>query len=410
MERPLLGEAEIVREHGVHRAADDGALDLRGRVDADHRRRVVDRVEVVPAPGLVGRVLVVPRPDDGVWIVQLDPLPLGREQRMWTDEDPRLRQQPTVGAQLADPAADERGLVRSDEARRADVDGEGTVGGQPDLRTEVVARAARRPLEPVVERLRARDHDPAAGNPVQLDRLAGLDLVPDEHPVWHVAQQALVGQIVPAQHRITGADAGPPGRAEPVALRRTQLDQRRNQQQVVVVRVEVADRRGRWGQAALDPAQRPESGGHARPPHGARDPGHTSSGRGCVALGARAELLGVAVAGLEVTEVVDRRPHFPGQGVPLGGAPSRDVAEGDRRKLVGELLQVAGGLGRLHALEDDVDPVAALREQPERACERRHAGVVQHEEDLHVAPTGNGSRASSASGSGSSGETASTAP
>ncbi len=61
-----------------------------------------------------------------------------------------------------EPAADELDLVGCDERRGAEVEDVRLRRVEPDLRCEVLARRARRPVEPVVEALRAGEDDPVA--------------------------------------------------------------------------------------------------------------------------------------------------------------------------------------------------------------------------------------------------------
>src|SRR5207245_533918 len=70
VERTLLSRAKLVGEQRVDGPSDDGALDLRARVDSDDRGRVVDRVEVVLPRLLVQRLLAASRPDDRVRVVE----------------------------------------------------------------------------------------------------------------------------------------------------------------------------------------------------------------------------------------------------------------------------------------------------------------------------------------------------
>ena len=112
---------------------------------------------------------------------------------------PGLGEQPAAGAQLADPAADERGLVRSDEARtsrrRA---ANGRSAGSPTS-----AQNSSR------ERLGAHSNQWSNGcAPVTTTRSRGTPCsstaspactsFQTKHQVGHVAQQPLVGQVVPA--------------------------------------------------------------------------------------------------------------------------------------------------------------------------------------------------------------------
>src|SRR2546428_12067132 len=53
-------------------------------------------------------------------------------------------------------------------------------------------------LEEAVEVRCAADYDPLAGKAVQLDRLLGLDLVPNEETVRMLVEGGLAGEVVPA--------------------------------------------------------------------------------------------------------------------------------------------------------------------------------------------------------------------
>ena len=55
--RPFLRAGELLRQHREHRPADDRRLDHRAGVDADHRRRVIDRIEEVGAVVRIDRVV-----------------------------------------------------------------------------------------------------------------------------------------------------------------------------------------------------------------------------------------------------------------------------------------------------------------------------------------------------------------
>jgi hypothetical protein len=234
VQRSSLGVPELVGEQRVDGPADNGSLDLRGGVDPDHRGRVVERVEVVSAARLVGRILAQPRPDGSLWAVEPRLGPRECEQRMRPDEDSGLGERAATGAQPSDPATNEGRLVGRDEAGGADVEHDRPVRTQTDLGAEVVPVSRVTPVEPVVERGRAGDPDPVGGNAVQLPRLCRLEVVPDQHEIGNVTEQPLVGQVVPAEHREAGADPAALGGAEPVGLRGAKLDQRGDQDDVGV--------------------------------------------------------------------------------------------------------------------------------------------------------------------------------
>ena len=206
----------------MHRPPDDRALDLRAGVDPDDRGGVVDRVEVVPPRGGLERLLAVLRPDRRLLVVQRDPGPRRRVSRMRTDENARPRRGARRDRRSAvDPAADEGDLVRarrsSTSRHRARSDGR---PADPPSRQNSARDATRLPLEPVVVRPGSEDVDAVSRDPVQLDRLVRLQLVPDEHELGQLVDEALVRQVVPAEDRIAGMDPEPLRRSDVVDLDR----------------------------------------------------------------------------------------------------------------------------------------------------------------------------------------------
>src|SRR5262249_14918892 len=155
------------------------------------RVRVVERVEVVVARGLVVRRLAEPRPDLRA-LAEVDVGPLGGVQRVRPDEEPGVPEHAAASSQTFDPAADEIDLVPRDEAGRADVEDDRPVCAQTDVAAELLAGAARLALEPRVAERRARQADAPLRDAVQLARLLRLEIVPDEYGVGRVAEQALV--------------------------------------------------------------------------------------------------------------------------------------------------------------------------------------------------------------------------
>jgi hypothetical protein len=67
-------------------------------------------------------------------------------------------------------------------------------------------------------------------------RLVTLRGVPDNHLVRHDADQCLARQVVPAPHTERAANAQRARRTQVVQLRRTELDERRNEQDVGLLR------------------------------------------------------------------------------------------------------------------------------------------------------------------------------
>ena len=146
--RPFLRAGELLRQHREHRPADDRRLDHRARVDADHRGRVIDRVEEVGAVLRVDRVVAAPREEHRAGQVrQRIGVPRVAVVRMRPHEDVDVAQRRIAArAQRGDPPAHERhlGARFGNEARRAGEQQERPRVGQADSRAERRA-VARRP-------------------------------------------------------------------------------------------------------------------------------------------------------------------------------------------------------------------------------------------------------------------------
>ena len=329
VERPFLVVAELRRQHREHRPIDDRRLDERAGVEADDRGRVIHRVEVVGAAVLVDRVRA-----------PHTTLPAARQrgQRVGGHSSSRCgcgRTRIAIVAQTrrrlelpdrAPPIAHERCLRRAaPEQRRADIEDERTVGrGKPDAAAEVVAVARRRPIEPLIEALRAGD-DHAIGARCRGTAAASsrCDLVPDDHRVRHDANQRLARQVVPAPHAERAADAERARRAHVIELRRAELDERRDR---------AARRRCRSATNSSTPAcrgtacssrsQRPRQQAAERQ---ARQRQH-EDGRALV--GALADLRRRLVARIRVAQVVEPEAQRAGQ--PAVAAPLQDRREARR--------------------------------------------------------------------------------
>ena len=208
VERPLLGLAELVVEDRVHRPADDRALDLRARVDPDHRGGVVDRVEVVlPRRGLE-RLLAELRPDGRLRVVERHARPLGGVPRVRPDDHAGVRERPAVRRSAASQRRTNAHLVaarRTPTSRRrarsagrveADLARRTSLGSGP-ASSRTSGRTTRRPS----------DADALARDRLQLDRLLRLEVVPDEHELGQLVDEPLVRQVVPAEDRVDGVDA-----------------------------------------------------------------------------------------------------------------------------------------------------------------------------------------------------------
>ena len=259
-----LGAAKLVRQDRVDRPVDDRRLDLGARVDPDHGGGVKDRVEVVVARLLVERLLPAPRPDADPRLVERDAAPLRGVARVRPDQEPGVGEHAALPPDRRDPPPHERHLVRSDELGRADVEHDRLRRVEADLGAERLARAAGLPSEPVVVSRRPGQPDALGGQALELDGLLLLELVPDEHPVRGVADEALVGQVVPAEHEVDSAHAAPLRRADVVRLRRAPLVQMGGDEQVGRLIGDEPLRMRRRRQRALEPAGAcPEGGGAA---------------------------------------------------------------------------------------------------------------------------------------------------
>src|SRR5439155_10618708 len=109
-----------------------------------------------------------------------------------------LGQGATAAPKGADPAADEVDLVAGDERRRADVEQDRPICAQADLTAKLVPAPAGPPVEPVVVGGRAGHADTLPRDPLELDGLVGLEVVPDDQLLGQVVDEALVREVVPA--------------------------------------------------------------------------------------------------------------------------------------------------------------------------------------------------------------------
>ena len=214
---------ELRQQDRVHRPADDGGFDHGAGVQADDRVRVVQRIEVVGLRAGVRRerrrAAASTRRCRGPQ--RSTPRHSGRALKCGRT---RMPQSAATGCAAlragAAPSEDEgasAGFLRAATNRHT-----ARSGGRPqaDAGAEFLARRGGLPAEPVVEDLRARDHDAVGRDTVQLDRFLLLDLVPDEHPLRRELQLAFAGQVVPAGDGEDVADAELDRRARQVELRR----------------------------------------------------------------------------------------------------------------------------------------------------------------------------------------------
>lgn len=159
-----------------------------------------------------------------------------------------------AGTQSAQPTADKRRLVRCNELRGAQVQHDRPVGRKPDLSGEGVAVAGGCPVEPVIVGVGPRDDDALAGHTVHLHGLATLALVPYQQAVEGGADNALVGQIVPAGDRKSSGNMSSPSSHHDVVLGWPR-HQRGHQHEMGTLIVEEALHANVRRQGALEPAQ-----------------------------------------------------------------------------------------------------------------------------------------------------------
>ena len=93
----------------------------------------------------------------------------------------------------------------------------------------------------MVVAVRSRSDEALLGEAVEADRLADLVLVPDDRRVWDVPNHALGGEIVPACHHEGGRNAQGIGGPQMVTLRRADLDQRRDDDDIGAELVHLAE-------------------------------------------------------------------------------------------------------------------------------------------------------------------------
>ena len=112
----------------------------------------------------------------------------------------------TRSKRLNPPLDDVCFVDRTSKQRGADPQHVQLVWIQSDAFTERTARQGRLAAEPVVVALRASDGHEVRRHTMQLDRFLLLRLVPNEYAVWHLPQERLARQVVPAadaQHAAT---------------------------------------------------------------------------------------------------------------------------------------------------------------------------------------------------------------
>ncbi len=396
VQRAFLRPAELTRQR-EDRAPDDRGFDHRARVDADDRGGVIHRVEEA-RPVLFGDRAVHPsRPDLHLpEVAQVRVFPRVEVVGMRADEHGDVAHARILGApQRLDPLPDERQLElgAGDEDRRRRVEQEGPVRRQADGRAELLARRARRALEPAIEQLRARHGDAAGRDAVVAHRLGLLRLVPHHHEVRLDAQQPLVRQVVPARDAGDDAHAAAACRADDVHLVRGRIDERRDDDDVRLLLPQERDDRVRDGHGTFEPAQqcvdaREHAGGKRRQPiQPAERPGQD------LALHAVAERRRVTVVRVQVADEVERAAKAPRERVPAVRTRRHDTEHAHRAADVreGRLLLLA------HVIDGNRDVVPARGQQPQHGVVVAEVfGRRDDEEEPHAGAPSRSSRLRSA--------------
>ncbi len=218
MHRVGLGLGVAGQAYREGRQAGQHRIDHAGGVDADRRFGMVEARPHL-AEALAGfRQLAVPGEDADAFAGEpLVDLGVGRV---------RPHQQ-LAAAQLLVPAGadepaqllDEPHLVCGDPARGTQVEQDASGRIQAELAAErLAAGQVGGWIEPLVEERRAGDLDALGRHTVDLDGVLQVMGVPDEQPVRRDLDQALGGEVVPAQHWHGGRHAQAPGGLDVVGL------------------------------------------------------------------------------------------------------------------------------------------------------------------------------------------------
>ena len=137
---------------------------------------------------------------------------------------------------LRDPAIDELPLLSGDETRRAEVGQDRPLRIEAQRVTQFRTWNQRLHGEELVEAWCARHHDALGRALVQRDRFLPLRVVPDEHAIGNLVHQALVAQVVPAEHQQRGGDLLTTGAPDEISLREPDAHERRHHQQIRTLR------------------------------------------------------------------------------------------------------------------------------------------------------------------------------
>jgi hypothetical protein len=238
--------------------------------------------------------------------------------------------------------------------------------------------------EPVVVRLRAGNHHLIAGHPVQFDRLALLRLVPHQHAVRHFVNESLGRQVIPAADAQNRFDPEQPRRPDVIDLVRSEIQQRRQQHEVGLDASEHISDLRRRRQDAVDSVKQADEqcAAGARAEDGQAADRHGKRGR--LFGGAAAKLRRVVPSRVEIPPVIERRPDASPKRIPEPVPARRHELVLDGRMVRFEAVDHLLAVDCIGPLGDDVDRVAALREQTDgrlKVPEEPEAG--DREEDLH---------------------------
>ena len=196
--------------------------------------RVIHRIEVVVLRRLIDRVGAAARPQHTCLSARTRSRIAATAARSRGAGESGCRASRTRGSGAERTArihfCDELRLVGRDELRRAEIQEERLVRREADL-------ARRTPRASCSAGARTTGRRPARRSAIDLlrlhavhgDRLALLRLVPDEHAIGNDADQALVGQVVPAVDAQPAANTERAARFDVLDLIGSDVDERRDE-------------------------------------------------------------------------------------------------------------------------------------------------------------------------------------
>src|SRR5688500_5146081 len=146
-----------------------------------------------------------------------------------------------AGAKVAHPAFDKRRFRWTALARRStDIQNHGAILTQSNPQAEGPTTQGRLTSEPVVEHLRSRDDYALRIHAVKPGRFAPLCLVPDEHLLRRIRQDAFAREMIPAGDRkhISNPELG--RCASKIELRRLQDDEWREHDNIGLLLAQIS--------------------------------------------------------------------------------------------------------------------------------------------------------------------------